>query len=315
MIDISPIEWRDIARSQAFLSVLSDRWPSGIASLGAPQPGALHFIDPKLARAATNLPAGCDLVAVADTAVPNGGRFVAHPMPKMAMASILTCLRQKRTRETRFVERSGAQVADGAEVHPNAVLSPGAVIYPEARIGDRVFVGPNAVVHSRVTLGEGVVVAAGAVIGADGLGFAFDASGGSIQIPHFGGVVVGEQTTIGPNAVICAGTIDPTMIGAGCRIDGSTYVGHNARLGPSVWVLAGSVVGGSAMVDTGVWVNTAAMVRSKVRIGKNAVIGAGSNVMKDVAEGETIMGDVASEIRGRLHREAQVKEMLNERAR
>lgn len=105
---------------------------------------------------------------------------------------------------------------------------------------------------------------------------------------------IGTGALIGPNAVVSTGVsagrglIVNTMaaIAHDCRIGDFVTIGPGAKLNGCVEVSDGTVIGAGALVKQG----TLAVPRL---IGKNAVIGMGAVVTRDVADGETVVGNPA----------------------
>ncbi|MPZ75885.1 MAG: UDP-N-acetylglucosamine diphosphorylase/glucosamine-1-phosphate N-acetyltransferase [Deltaproteobacteria bacterium] len=81
------------------------------------------------------------------------------------------------------------------------------------------------------------------------------------------GVTIGQDTVIGPNTHLCGATV----IGEGCRIDGSAYL-TDAQLGDQVR-LRFSVVLTSCRVDNGAIIGPFAHLRPGTALGRNVHIG------------------------------------------
>jgi UDP-3-O-[3-hydroxymyristoyl] glucosamine N-acyltransferase len=191
-----------------------------------------------------------------------------------------------------------AVVDAGAHVAEDACVGAGAVIMAGARIGAGCVVEPNAVVYPRVTLGARVHVGACAVLGRPGFGFAMGPGKDLRRIPQLGGVRIEDDVEIGPLATVDAGTLGPTVIGRGARLDAHVHVGHNVEVGPGTIVAAQSGFAGSVKVGAGVRVGGQAGVADHVRIGHGAQIGAKAGVIGDIREGSVVAGYPAIE-RGR----------------
>jgi UDP-3-O-[3-hydroxymyristoyl] glucosamine N-acyltransferase len=174
-------------------------------------------------------------------------------------------------------------------VHPSAVVDPAASVHPEAEIGahvhvsrgaevaegavvgagsflgERVRVGRDTVLHAGVAiydgceLGERVVVHSGVVIGADGLGIAFDEERW-IKVPQIGRVVIGDDVEIGANTTIDRGAIDDTVIEDGVKLDNQIQIAHNVHIGAHTAIAACTGISGS------------------VRIGRHCRIGGGVGI-------------------------------------
>jgi UDP-N-acetylbacillosamine N-acetyltransferase len=113
------------------------------------------------------------------------------------------------------------------------------------------------------------------------------------------GAIVAERVAIGAGTVVFAGAIvnPATRIGAnvilntGCTVDHDCDVGDGAHLAPGVHIAGHVTVGSCALVGVG------AAVRPGVKIGSNAVVGVGAAVVSDVADGVTVTGVPAREVK------------------
>ena len=76
----------------------------------------------------------------------------------------------------------------------------------------------------------GAGIQPGAVIGADGFGFATH-EGVHHKIPHVGGVVVEDDVELGAGTTVDAGSLAPTRIGRGSKIDDQVMIAHGVRIG------------------------------------------------------------------------------------
>jgi UDP-3-O-[3-hydroxymyristoyl] glucosamine N-acyltransferase len=159
-----------------------------------------------------------------------------------------------------------------------AVIGPGCSIAPTAILGPRVVVG------ARVTIGPG------AVIGHPGFGWAFGAAGAVRPVPQLGGVVLEDDVSIGPLCTIDAGTLAPTRIRAGAKLDAHIHVGHNGDIGAGTIIAAQSGFAGSVTVGRGVLVGGQVGVGDHVTIGDGARIAGGSGVIGDVPPGAVVAG-------------------------
>jgi UDP-3-O-[3-hydroxymyristoyl] glucosamine N-acyltransferase len=286
-----------------------DPKPVALASLRHPRADALHFFDAK-GKKPPALPAGASLLLRPGAARPDGVRAIAVAEPKVVFAAMTRVLRAARRSNDVSITPSGAFVSASAQIGPGCVIEAGAYIGSGVTLGRETQIEAGAVLRPGVKLGARCRVLANAVIGADGFGYAFPPDAVPEAIAHLGGVELGDDVDVGAGAFISGGTIDPTLVGAGTKIEGHAYIGHNARIGSGVMICAHAVVGGSAVIGDGVWINPGALVRTKLRVGDQATIGMGAVVMKSVPEGTTVMGDTAGEIRERLRRQVALERLL-----
>ncbi len=80
-------------------------------------------------------------------------------------------------------------------------------------------------------IGQRAIVHSGAVIGADGFGFAREATGEWVKIAQTGRVVIGDDVEIGANTTIDRGALEDTVIEDGVKLDNQIQIGHNVRIG------------------------------------------------------------------------------------
>jgi UDP-3-O-[3-hydroxymyristoyl] glucosamine N-acyltransferase len=150
--------------------------------------------------------------------------------------------------------------------------------------------GANVVLEPRVVVGRNVRIGAGAVIGAPGFGWATGPSGETVRIPQLGGVVIEDDVEIGPLCTIDAGTLSPTRVGRGAKLDAQVHVGHNAEIGEGTIVAAQSGFAGSVRIGRGVLVGGQVGVADHVHVGDGARIAAKSGVIGDVPGGAVVAG-------------------------
>ncbi|MET0611326.1 MAG: acetyltransferase [Pseudomonas caspiana] len=112
--------------------------------------------------------------------------------------------------------------------------------------------------------------------------------------------VIGENVKIGQGTVICPFallSVDLT-VGAFVTINVSCTIGHDAFIGDFSTLSGQCDVTGGVILEEEVFMGTHASVLPKVRVGRQAVIGAGSVAIRNVAEGTTVFGVPAKRISG-----------------
>jgi UDP-3-O-[3-hydroxymyristoyl] glucosamine N-acyltransferase len=117
-------------------------------------------------------------------------------------------------------------------------------------------------------------------------------------MPQLGGVVIGDDVDIGPLCTVDAGTLGPTVIASGARLDAHVHVGHNVEIGQGTLVAAQSGFAGSVKVGAGVRVGGQAGFADHVRVGRGAKVAAKAGVIGDIRENSVVAGYPAIE-RGR----------------
>jgi UDP-3-O-[3-hydroxymyristoyl] glucosamine N-acyltransferase len=166
---------------------------------------------------------------------------------------------------------------------PEPVVGPGASIDGTARLFPGVRVG------ARVRIG------AGAVIGAPGFGYVQGPDGRVREVPHRGGVVLEDDVHVGPLVTIAAGTIGPTILRRGAKLDAQVHVGHNVDVGEGTMIAAQTGLAGSVVIGRGVLIGGQVGIADHVTVGAGARIAAKSGVIGDVPAGATFAGYPAIE--------------------
>jgi len=114
--------------------------------------------------------------------------------------------------------------------------------------------GENVVLERRVVIGKRVTIGHGSVVGYPGFGWAFGPDGTVRAMPQLGGVVIEDDVHVGPLCTIDAGTLGPTILRRGAKLDAHCHVGHNCDIGEGAIVAAQSGFAGSVKIGRGVLV-------------------------------------------------------------
>lgn len=157
------------------------------------------------------------------------------------------------------------------------------VVGEGSSLGEHVVLAPRVIVGNRVRIGDG------AVIGRPGFGWAFGPKG-TRAIPQLGGVVIEDDVSIGPLCTIDAGTLAPTVIRRGVKIDAQCHLGHNVEIGEDTVVAAQCGFAGSVKIGRRVLIGGQAGFADHVTVGDGARIAAKSGVISDVPGGDVMAG-------------------------
>jgi UDP-N-acetylglucosamine acyltransferase len=175
-----------------------------------------------------------------------------------------------------------AQIAPTARVHPDAVIGPGAVIGDFSIVEQDVVIGaatklePYVWVKRWTTLGERNEISAGTVLGSDPLDKNFKGDRSYLRIGD--GNIIREHFTISrgtkPESV--------TIIGDENYIMTSGHIAHNCIIGNRVVLASCSLMAGYVEVEDYAFVSGNVAAHQFSKIGRNAMIGGGTRVNKDV---------------------------------
>lgn len=209
---------------------------------------------------------------------------------------------------------TSAHVANDVTIGAYATVGDDAKIGAGSRIGDGVRIGRNC------TIGENCIIHPNVVIGADGFSFVtsepahVEVARTSLgqgpapklddptwhRIHSLGGVTIGNNVEIGANSTVDAGTLRPTQVGDGSKIDNLVQIGHNAVIGQNCLICAQAGVAGSARVGDRSVLGGKAGLADNTTVGADVVIGGGSIVLSNVPDGRVMLGYPATRMAGQL---------------
>ncbi len=130
-----------------------------------------------------------------------------------------------------------------------------------------------------------------AVIAKEAFGYERGPTGDLVRVPHWAGVTLGMDVSIGAYTVIDRGMFYDTTIGDGTKIDNLVHVGHSSRIGKRCLVIAGTVTGGSSIIGDDCFIGMNATIRDHIRVGNRVLVGMGAVVVSDVPDGVTVAGN------------------------
>jgi UDP-3-O-[3-hydroxymyristoyl] glucosamine N-acyltransferase len=220
-----------------------------------------------------------------------------------------------------------AILADHVRVGPLAAIGPGArigkgsTIMAQASIGAGAVLGENCQIHpgarigDRCRLGNGVIVHHNASIGADGFSYftpQSDSGESALQtgvvtvfnteifkIESIGWVELHDDVEVGANSCVDRGTLGPTTIGAGTKIDNLVQIAHNCTIGRNCLIAGAVGVAGSTRLGDRVVLAGGVGVKDHVSIGDDAIVTAASGVGRSIPPREIWGGYPARPIKQR----------------
>ncbi|SEM80973.1 UDP-3-O-[3-hydroxymyristoyl] glucosamine N-acyltransferase [Loktanella fryxellensis] len=253
---------------------------------------------------------------------------ITVPRARLAMAALTQAFdpapRSTGIHPTAIVPDDCSIGADPS-IGPFVVLAPGTVIGARVRLDAHVSIGPGStlgddcLLHAGVRIGRGcrlgdrVILQSNVVIGADGFSYVTrdlsheerasqtlgrvpltpPADATRHRIHSLGGVILGDDVEVGANSCIDAGTIRPTQVGRGTKIDDLVLVGHNCIIGADN-ILCGQVaMAGSGTLGDRVVMGGRAATNNRIIVGNDVVVAAAANVYGHVPDGQFIMGSPA----------------------
>lgn len=226
--------------------------------------------------------------------------------PRLAMAQLLPLFAPKA--KTKNLIHPSAVIAKSAKLGKRVAIGPFVYIGEECEIGDDAVIHPSATLYDRVKVGQRVVLHSGVRLGVDGFGFV-QQDGKHVKIPQLGSVIIEDDVELFANVCVSRGTLGPTIIGAGTKIDSLTHVAHNCKIGKDCAIV--SLVGFAGSVTLGDHVSVAGQAgfNGHITIGDNSIVMAKSGVTKDIPANSVVSGFPAQDHRQELEYRAALRRL------
>lgn len=217
-----------------------------------------------------------------------GCQYIISANPRQTFQKVL---------EEFFIKKPEPSINKSAFIHPsaklgNAVSIGGNVVVEEnCIIGNNVMIDHNTVIKSDTRIDDGVKIGSNCTIGGVGFGYERDAEGSYQVIPHIGNVVLKKGVEIGNNTCIDRAVLGSTILEENVKVDNLVHIAHGVTIGKNSLIIANTMIGGSTHIGENVWVAPSTSILNKKNIQSNSVLGMGAVVIKDVEEGQTIIGN------------------------
>ena len=174
-------------------------------------------------------------------------------------------------------------------IHKTAVIDKNAKIHSSVKIGPYSIIGPNVEINENVVIQSHVKITGNTKIGSGNKFYPFASIGNDPQDLKYNGektsLVIGnnnkfrEYVTINPGTVSGGGL---TKIGDNCLFMISSHVAHDCIVGNNVIIANNVPLGGHVNIGDNVIIGGNSAVQQFTRIGKMAMIGGMTGVLKDV---------------------------------
>ena len=170
-----------------------------------------------------------------------------------------------------------------SEIHKNAKIS------KSVKIGPFCYVGPNVELSDDVELMSNVHIEGNTTVGKGTKIFPFASIGTAPQDLKFKGeknsLSIGEKNIIREYVTINPGTAgggSETIIGNNCLFMISSHIAHDCKIGNKVIIANNVPLGGHVTIEDSVVIGGNSAVQQFTRIGRLAMIGGMTGVLKDV---------------------------------
>ena len=174
-------------------------------------------------------------------------------------------------------------------IHTSSVIDKKAKVSKKVIIGPFCYIGPNVELEDNVELVSNVHIEGYTKIGKGTRIFPFASLGTQPQDLKFKGekskLIIGENNLIREYVTINPGTEgggSETIIGNNCLFMISSHIAHDCKIGNNVIIANNVPLGGHVIVEDSVVIGGNSAVQQFTRIGRLAMIGGMTGVLKDV---------------------------------
>jgi len=174
-------------------------------------------------------------------------------------------------------------------IHSSSIVSKNAKIGKNVIIGPFCYIGESVELRDNVELISSVHIEGNTIIGKGTKIFPFASIGTSPQDLKYNNepnsLIIGENNTIREYVTINPGTEGgggKTIIGNNCLFMISSHVAHDCKVGNNVIIANNVPLGGHVTIEDSVVIGGNSAVQQFTRIGRLAMIGGMTGVLKDV---------------------------------
>jgi len=174
-------------------------------------------------------------------------------------------------------------------IHKTAVIDKKAKVHSSVKIGPYSIIGPNVEINENVVIQSHVNITGNTIIGSGNKFYPFGSIGNDPQDLKYNGentsLIIGNNNKFREYVTINPGTVNGgglTKIGDNCLFMISSHVAHDCVVGNNVIIANNVPLGGHVNIGDNVIIGGNSAVQQFTRIGKMAMIGGMTGVLKDV---------------------------------
>ena len=164
-----------------------------------------------------------------------------------------------------------------AQIAKNVRIGPFCSIGPEVKIEENVELVSNVHIEGNTKIGKGTKIFPFASIGTQPQDLKFKGEKNSLEIGENN--IIREYVTMNPGT---EGGGSKTMIGNNCLFMISSHIAHDCKIGNNVIIANNVPLGGHVTIEDSVVIGGNSAVQQFTRIGRLAMIGGMTGVLKDV---------------------------------
>ena len=183
------------------------------------------------------------------------------------------------------------------KIHSTSIVDKNSSLGENVTIGPYTTIGPNVVIGKNTKIHSHVVIDGNTTIGEKNEIYPFSTIGLKPQHLKYLGekteLIIGDNNIFRENVTIHPGThvgIKKTIIGNNCFFMVGSHIAHDCLVGDNVVFVNNAVIGGHVEVSDYVYLGGQSAVHQFCRVGKHAIIGAGTTIDGDVIPFTSVIG-------------------------
>ena len=169
-----------------------------------------------------------------------------------------------------------AVIAKSAELHPTVQVGPYAVVGEQVKVGAGTTIGAHVVIEGPTQIGSGNRIFPGAAIGLEPQDLKYRGAASS--------VIIGNDNQIREYVTVNRATYEgeSTIIGNGNLLMAYVHIAHNCTIEDSVVIANAVSLAGYVTIESKAVIGGVLGIHQFVHIGKMAMVGGMSRIVKDV---------------------------------
>ena len=183
------------------------------------------------------------------------------------------------------------------DIHSTSIIHSGSEIGENVSIGAYSIIGPNVKIGKNSKIHSHVLIDGNTSIGFNNEFYSFSVIGSNPQHLKYEGemtkLIIGNNNVFREHVTIHPGTkvgVQKTIIGDNGFFMVGSHVAHDCLVGNNVVFVNNAVIGGHVEISDFVYLGGQSAVHQFCRIGKHAIIGAGTTIDGDVIPFTSVIG-------------------------
>ena len=183
------------------------------------------------------------------------------------------------------------------QIHPTSIIHNSSEIEDNVIIGPYSIIGPNVKINKNTKIHSHVIIVGNTTIGFNNEIYPFSVIGSDPQHLKYNGelteLIIGNHNIFRENVTIHPGTnvgTKKTIIGNNGFFMVGSHVAHDCIVGNNVVFVNNAVIGGHVEISDYVYLGGQSAIHQFCRIGKHAIIGAGTTIDGDVIPFTSVVG-------------------------